>query len=811
MKTLKRIGLALLVFLIVVIVGAFIAFRVVTRRALPDYDKDIALKGLQSEVTVFRDQYGIPHIYAGNEHDLYMTAGYIMAQERLWQMDFLRRVTQGRLSEIFGKGFVETDYLLRLLRYPAKSENIINEGDTLILPALQAFADGVNRYIGDHTKKLPIEFTLLGYKPEPWEPAHSLNLIGYMGWDLKAGWSEIIFEEIRQKVDSALYRELLPDVAGQRSVVYRRDGPPDTTDYMSSLLMSAELLHGLGADILDGSNNWAVSGKKSVTGKPLLANDMHLGLSVPGIWIQMHEVIPGKLNVTGLVLPGQPLVICGHNDSIAWGMTNTYVDNVDFYEEKVNPANPNQYEYEGEWKEFKKEATVIHTKEGESIEKELVFSHRGAVISGYKDFQGKTVSMHWVGDEPSNEMKTVYHLNRAGNWNEFKDALRTFRSISQNIVYADLSGNIGLFCAAGIPIRQRDAVASLLPGWTRTYDWQGFVPFGELPYLYNPACGFVASANNKTAGNDYPYHIGTWYSLPVRYDRIVEMLGEKEKYSADDFKAIQLDQHSKLAEGYMPALLNALGNNQGFSESQEKAAETLRQWDFNMKADAAAPLLFECIYLQTIQNLINDELGEKLGNRFLTVADASRISVNQIWMRGTSLWTDDARTPGIGESLSDILLRSFRETVDSLSREFGPDVAAWQWGKRHQVNLAHPLAKVAILEKVLDLSRGPYPIGGSFHTVSPYSYSNATPFLSEHGASHRHIFDLSNWDNSLTVIPTGNSGIPASPHYCDQTPLYIEGKYHADHFSREAVERNAVHRMSFKEGTRDKGQGTSEK
>ena len=797
MKILKRILTGLLIFVVVVLIGAFVAYRIVTRRALPDYSKDIAMKGLASEVTIMRDQYAVPHIYAENEHDLYMAVGYAMAQERLWQMDFLRRITQGRLSEILGNSFVNTDYLLRLLRYQAKSEKIIKEGNPEIIAALQAFSDGVNQYIENQAKKLPIEFTLLGYKPEPWAPVHSLNLIGYMGWDLKSGWSEIIINEIRQKVDSALFKELLPDVKGQQPVVFSGDKGNGSPGSISSLLMNSRALDGMGADVFDGSNNWAVSGERSVTGRPLLANDMHLGLSVPGIWIQMHEVIPGKLNVTGLVLPGQPLIICGHNDSIAWGMTNTYVDNLDFYEEKINPADSNQYEYEGEWKDFSVVVEKIKTKEGDIVEKVLKFSHRGAVISGYKDFPGKTVTMHWVGDEPSNEMKTIYYLNRADNWNEFKEALRTFRSISQNIVYADLCGNIGLFCAAGIPIRQRDAVIKLLPGWTRTYDWQGFVPFEELPYLFNPADGFVASANNKTTGNDYPYHIGTWYSLPDRYERITEMLGEKKELSVDDFKSIQLDQHSKLAEKYMPALLRAIGNEQDLTETQKQAYNALKNWDFTMKADEAAPLLFECIYLQTIRNLFDDEMGERLGEKFINTPPVSRNSTEKIWLQGTSLWSDDINTPGIDESFSDILMKSFREMVDSLDHEFGPDLSQWQWGKLHQIILSHPLAKVAILEKLLDLNRGPYPVGGSFHTVSPYSYSNATPFHVDHGASHRHIFDLSNWDNSVTVIPTGNSGIPASPNYCDQTLLYLEGKYHPDPFSREAVEKNSVYRMKF--------------
>jgi penicillin amidase len=804
MKTAKRILTALLVVIIIVLIGAFIAFRVVTRRALPDYNKDITLKGLQSEVVIFRDKYAIPHIYAENEHDLYMAVGYTMAQERLWQLDFLRRVTQGRLSEIFGEGFVSTDYLLRLLRYQVKSENILTTLDPAVLLSLQAFADGVNLYIERNSKKLPVEFTLLGYKPEPWEPVHSLNLIGYMAWDLKAGWSEIIFEEIRQKVDSSLYKELLPDLASQTSVVYPGGSYRKGGGMISSLLMESRKLAEMGAGVLDASNNWAVSGNRSVTGKPLLANDMHLSLHIPGIWMQMHEVIPGKLNVTGLVLPGQPLVICGHNDSIAWGMTNAYVDNLDFYEEKINPADSGKYEYEGEWKEFSVVKETIKIKGGDAVEKELAFSHRGAVVSGFKDFPGKTVSMHWVGDEPSNEMQTIYYLNRAHNRADFTEALHTFLAIGQNIVYADVNGNIGLFCAAGVPIRKRDAVIEILPGWTSEYDWKGYVPFDELPSLYNPADGVVASANNKTAPDDYPYHIGTWYALPDRYDRIKELLAAKDKFSVDDFKAIQLDQKSKMAEKYMPALIRALENKTDFSDIQQKAAGALQQWDFTMKSDAAAPLLFEYIYLQTVWNLYSDEMGKDLGKKFLENTGVSRISTEQIWMHGSSIWTDDVNTPGTAESFSDILLRSFKEAVDSLARLNGPDISQWKWGNMHKITLAHPLSKVAILDRLLKLNRGPFPVGGSFHTVSPYSYPNNKLFLSDHGASHRHIFDLSNWDNSLTVIPTGNSGIPASPNYCDQTTLYIEGKYHPDPFSRKAVEANAVYRMKF---TAEQGEG----
>jgi penicillin amidase len=797
MKKIKKALLALFVFLIVLILAVFLLARYMSQKPLPDYNKDIQLKGLQSEVRVIRDKYAVPHIYAENEHDLYLAVGYIMAQERLWQMDLLRRVTQGRLSEIFGRSFAETDLLLRALRYQQKSLTILEKAEPSVKQCLQAFSEGVNQFVEVNKNRLPVEFVILGYKPEPWEPYHSLNLIGYMAWDLKAGWSEIIFEEIKQHVDSTLYKELLPDLANQKSFIYPETREKKNPKLISSLLWSAEKLDKLGADIFDGSNNWAVSGNKSITGKPIFANDMHLGLNAPGIWFQMHQVIEGKLNVTGVVLPGQPLVVCGHNDSIAWGMTNVYVDNLDFYEEKVNPSDSGQYEYNGQWMQFSIVIEKIKTKEGDTIESILKYSHRGPVVTGIKDFGEKIVTMHWAGDEPSDEMLTIYLLNRAKNWVDFTSAIQTFKSVSQNIAYADVNGNIGLYCAAGVPIRKRDAVISILPGWTDEYDWKGYVPFAELPHMFNPSQEFVVSANNKTTGNNYPYHIGTWYSLPGRFERITELLAAKEKLSMADFQEIQLDQYSKMAENYMPALLKAIQNESGFNDVQKKAANELRNWDFVMKADAPAPLIFESIYLRVFYNLYADEMGEDLAAKFIGNSSVSRISTDQIWLKEASKWTDDIKTTNKTETFADILLKSFLEVTDTLSKELGSDVSLWQWGKKHQLIIAHPLSKVALLDKAFHLHRGPFAVGGSFHTVSPFSYSFSRPFVSDHGASHRHIYDLSNWDNSLTVLPTGNSGIPSSKHYCDQTNLYIQGKYHIDNFSKQAVEQNAVYRMKF--------------
>ena len=797
MKILKRILLALLMLVIVIALVAVIFVRNLSQRGVPDYTKDLPLQGLHGPVEVYRDSFSIPHVYARDKHDLYMATGYLLAEDRLWQMDMLRHVTEGRLSEIFGVKYVETDLLLRSLRFGLKSQRILASADTASLDAIRAFTEGVNQFIKANGHHLPPEFGILKYKPENWEPSQSLNMIGYMAWDLKAGWSEILLNDIRKTVDSLRYRQLLPDLMREQPAVYSElTGKSNPVAVVPDLLLHTDLLQELGADVLDGSNNWAVSGTKSATGMPLLANDMHLGLSIPGIWYQMHQVVNGEMNVTGLVLPGAPVIICGHNDSIAWGMTNTYVDNLDFYEEKINPADSGQYEFNGEWKDFEIQKVIIKISNGTQVERQLRFTHRGAVVSSFKNIPGKVISMHWVGDEMSNEFRSVLLLNQANNWNDFTEALKTFTSISQNIVYADKKGNIGLYCAAGVPVRKRDIAFGILPGQTDEYDWKGYVPFDQLPHLFNPAQGFVASANNRTTSADYPYHIGSWYSLPSRYERITEMLEDKKILSVDDFKTIQNDQHSRLAEKYMPVILRSLEAHTGWNDTEKKALALLKNWDYSMDKKSGAAAIFETLYLQLIKCTFADELGGQFID-FNGVTSISRNAMDQLMEIKDSPWFDDITTTGKKETLNDAIVCSFSAAVSDLGKQMGTDPLSWEWGKIHHLVLAHPLASVKILDRIFNLNRGPFPVGGSFHTVSPYSYDANEPFESNHGSSHRHIYDVANWDNSFTVIPTGNSGIPASRHYCDQTEMYLNGQYHHDYFSKELIVSHAKYKMKF--------------
>ena len=796
MRLFKRILKIAGIFLILLLIAGIFFIRNIAYKALPDYEQDITLERLKDEVTVHRDAYAVPTIYAANEEDLYRAAGYIMAQDRLWQMDLLRRATTGKLSEIFGEDLVNTDQLMRSLRIPDKSAIVLRQTDPEIINALEAFADGVNQFIRQNLNNLPPEFSILGYQPEEWLPEHSVNLTGYMAWDLNMGWSkEVVLHKLRNQLDDDKFAELVPHLELQTSPVYPNFLLTDT-DFHTSLAEPTLKLRELGLEIFSGSNNWAVSGKKSSTGMPIMANDMHLGLFAPGIWYQMHQVVEGKLNVTGVVLPGQPLVVAGHNENIAWGMTNVMLNDVDFYLETVNPENHRQYLFMGEWRDMEVRTEIISTGKDESVERELLFTHRGPVISGFKDIDDQVVSMRWLGNEYSNEVRSVYLLNRAGNWDEFRNALTTFISVSQNVIYADTEGNIGLHMAAGIPIREGNGIF-LAPGEDDTYDWKGIVPFEEVPYTYNPPAGYVASANNRTVPDDYPHYISHWFDLPNRYDRIQEMLLEREKLSVDDFRDMLGDKRSKLAERMLPGLLNQLRQKSGLRANEQRAIELLSEWDFVYSPDRAEPIIFEKFYLMFIENLLLEDMGEELYTEFIADKILVRNIVDLVWIRRQSAWlAGDNLASGPG-SFNDLVYKSFYETIEWLELNIGTNPNNWSWGEVHNLTLAHPIGSVKLIDRVFNMNRGPYSPGGSFHTVCPYSYTFNEPFKVNHGASQRHIYSTANWDESLTVIPTGTSGIPASDYYCDQTELYVNGLFREDLFSDPEVDKATRYRMKL--------------
>jgi penicillin G amidase len=783
MKTIKYILLSLLSLVIIAIIVIVFVVSGINRSSRPVYKGELKISGLNNDVTVYRDSRGMPHIYAKDEHDLYFSVGYIMAQDRLWQMDLIRRATRGTLSEVLGIKLKETDKFLRCLQMTAKSKEIIKNEDKTTLAYMQSFADGVNAFIASAGKKLPPEFRILSYKPDPWQLEDICNIVGYMGWDLASEnlSEDIFYRKLIEKLGSDKAVQLIPDYKAVSAYVFPGFALNDTLLKNAQLFISGmDTLKSLGIVSFSGSNNWAVSGKKTASGKPVLSNDMHLSFGSPGIWMQMHQVIPGRLNVTGVVIPGEPFVVAGHNEKIAWGETNLMVDDIDLFSEKINPANNNQYYYDGAWKDMVVKKEIIKIKGGKPDSIILRFTHRGPIISGLNNIDDASLSMRWSGYDYSDEIRSVCLLNRAENWNDFRSAISTFRSASQNFAYADAEGNIGLNTGGGIPVRKGNG-ALIRNGVTSEYDWKGYVPFEQLPSVYNPETGYVSSANNRTVDEKFPYYISSDFVIPYRINRIRQMLNEKEKFSIDDFKRMILDQHSDYAALLTPFILKLADRKKDLNPVELSALNTLSGWDYDMKADLSAPTIFEFFRISFINNLLSDELQDLYGQ---LPAIAKDYYIYRILKTGPDAWVDNINTVPV-ESLDDIILKSFKDCITKLSISYGDDEKKWRWGSIHKITIEHPLGSVKLIDRIFHFNSPAYEIGGSNHTVSPYSYGAG--FKVNHGASERHIFNTADWDESYTVIPTGESGVPSSEFYLSQMKSYLGGEFYKDAFSEKAV------------------------
>jgi penicillin G amidase len=796
MKIFKTLFKLFLMLVGAALIAALFLITGIKHSAIPKYNGVLKIPGLGSDVTVYRDERGMPHIYASDEHDLYFSTGFIMAQERLWQMDLIRRATKGRLSEIFGESMVKTDLFLRSLAMSTKSKMVISNEDPATVECMKAYTDGVNAYISAAGGKLPPEFRILGYKPDPWKLEDIANIIGYMGWDLASSnlSADIFNYRLFQKLGYARGATLIPDLKAVTTYAFPDYRLSDTAlKSAQEFITSIDKLKALGVVSFSGSNNWAVSGSRTETGKPVFSNDMHLGLTSPGIWIEMHQVIPGKLNVTGVIVPGEPFVVAGHNEKIAWGMTNLMVDDIDLFAEKINPDNHNQYYFNNEWKDMVVRDEIIKIKGGKADTLRLSFTHRGPVISEFRGVEDASLSMRWSGYDMSDELKAVYKINRASDWDEFRTAISLFRSISQNFAYADVEGNIGLNTGGGIPVRK--GYGSIIRnGETDEFDWKGFVPFSQLPSSFNPATGYVSSANNKTVNEEYPYYISFRFYPPFRITRIRQMLDEKEKSGIDDFKRMITDQHSYYAAILTPYILKLKEHQAEMDPIESASLKMLEDWDYDMKANLAAPAIFEYFRISFSKNLLADELGDLFKQLPAAINDNY---IYKIILTGDDEWVDDVNTKG-RETLDAIIKKSFTDCIKNLSDACGSDPNKWEWGNIHKITLEHPMSKVKILDRLFGLNSKEYGVGGSNHTVCPYSYTDG--FKVSDGASERHIFNTADWDESYSVIPTGISGVPASEFYLSQTRTYLDGKFYKDHFSEAAVKAAAKYTLVLKPG-----------
>lgn len=789
MKIIKWGLISILGLFVIVIAAVYIYLK----STLPDYEGEITLKAITDDVRIIRDSYGMPHIYAGNDNDAYFALGYSMAQDRMFHMDMVRRAVRGQLAEILGSPLVKIDKLFRTITAGKSIEDITNQYPPEIKEAGKSFADGVNAYLQNRKGPLPIEFTILGYEPKPWKFSDGVAVHYYMAWDLNGAFAnEMRYASVIKKVGEALAKEIFPDYpAGYPTIIPEGS---TTLDFLKTLTAAREKL---GVEGGGASNSWVVSAKKSATGKPILANDPHLGHGAPGIWYEAHLVTP-NMNVSGSILPGIPYVVIGANEHVAWGFTNVMADDADFYIEKLNPENPEQYEYNGKWESMHTKTEVIKVKGADDVTFNVRSTRHGPVIDDVNEFEESTntaITMRWSAYEKLEAIQAFQLMNRAKSIDDLEFAVQYFKCPGQNWVYADDQGNIGYWAAVGIPIRENFEGVLPLKGWDDEHEWKGYAPTKAQPHLRNPERGWIATANNKHIGGDYPHTISHYYVAPDRFLRIQELLTEKDKLNVADFQRMHSDFYVMLAKDWVPIIQKSLAN-ENLTPGEQKSISALKQWDFVAGADSIEASIFHAFLNALVKNTFEKRLGQDLYQQYIKSNDMVIKALRDMMNQGTSTWFDNPETAQV-ENLSQVVTKSFKDGVSYLEKEMGDNIDKWNWGTIHTLTLKHPFGRASgLMAFFFDI--GPFPMGGSLSTVNPQPYRFTKPWDGYHGASLRYIIDFADRKNSKRVIPAGISGNFMSPHYDDQVDLWRTGRYRPFVLDRESIDADARYELTLR-------------
>ena len=787
---LVRIGIALLVILI--ILGSAGVWFV--RRPWPQVSGMIAVPGLSSSVEIIRDQWGVPHIYAQNEHDLFFAQGYVHAQDRLWQMEVTRRICSGTFSEVVGEPTVYLDRFFLTLRLRQMAEQSWTELDGESRAILEAYAAGVNAYVQSRRDRLPLEFTILGVDPEPWTPIDSLTWESMLALNMGLNQElELLQARVVAELGEEAARQLFSPPFEHPPIIV----PADVGDYewmrgvrLDGLAVVDEWIGNL--DQSWGSNNWVVHGSRTATGMPILANDVHVDLPIPSIWYE-NGVHGGRFDSVGFSLPGAPLVVIGHNHRIAWGITNLDPDVQDLYVEKLDDTeNPTQYEFMGEWFDLDVIQETINVKGSEPVTFDVLLTRHGPIINDALTFEPsdmEPLALRWTLYEGSQVFHSIVLVNLATNWDEFRTAVQYWDTLSQNFVYADVEGNVGYQAAGRIPIRTPHHTGDLpVPGWTGEYEWQGFIPFDELPSVLNPPTGFIATANNRVISDDYPYQLCNEWFPGYRVRRINDLLTAGDHFTIEDMQDIQAQTYSLPAEALRPYLLAI----QPEDDLQVEALAYVEAWDLYFEMDRVGASIYETWYMFMLQNVVGDELGEDLTWRYQQGIRKHVPMMIELMTDPDNAWFDDVNTPEI-ETRDDIVRRSLADAVNWLSEWYGQDPRRWEWGRLHTATFTHtPLGQsgIAPLDRIFNSRTVPAP--GSQFSVNMGWYSwPDQPFSVFHGTAQRMIVDLGNWDNVLAIHTPGQSEHLFHPHREDLISMWQNVEYHIFPFTQEAVEESA--------------------
>ena len=755
-------------------------------KALAVVSGQLRAQGLERSVDVLRDRWGVAHIYAQNQHDLFFAQGVVAAQDRLFQMELWKRAGQGRLAEILGASALSRDVNARALRYRGDMKAEYESYSPDAQAILTAFTDGINSYIASLTAPggpgLPIEFQLAGFSPDAWHPEDCLNRMA-------------AFSMTGNALSELEHAQALAELGAEKASKLFTFDPAvalDPAPLLDLTGLSPELLKNLiGSDrriefpahSLEESNNWTISGALTASGKPLLANDPHRVIALPSLRYMVHLVAPGW-NVIGAGEPGLPGVALGHNEHIAWGFTIFGLDQQDLYVEELNPANPLEYKTEVGWKKMEVRREVFLVKGAAAAEVELKFTRHGPVLW---DDGKRALALRWVGSEPGTAgYLASLAIDRAENWDQFESAVARWKVPSENLVYADNAGNTGEHSAGLSPLRNWTGLLPV-PG-SNNYNWTGFIPTSELPHFFNPQEGFVATANHRMIPQHYPYNVGFEWAPPYRVTRIRSVIEsakqDHHKLTTADMESLQNDDTS------LPALeFQKLVRSTPLKD--DPALKSFLRWDGELRRESSEATLYE-VWFQQARLALGERFWkersghlQKLSGSYadLPADTALRILTNP----DKDLFGDNPLA-----SRDQVLADTLRSAHKELEKLLGPDASQWSWGKLHTVHFRHALDEQPGVKDLLDL--GPLSRPGDQYTVNATgAYGDSLEQVS--GASYREILDTSNWDQSVAVNTPGQSGQPGSSHYSDLMPLWDAGRYFPLLYSRKAVEGETADRL----------------
>ncbi|MHA1986667.1 MAG: penicillin acylase family protein [Promethearchaeota archaeon] len=731
----------------------------IAKNAFPPVSGSEKVKGIQEEVEILWDKWGIPHVYANASNDAYFAQGYIHASHRLWQLEFFRRVTSGELSEIVGEATLDRDKHYRTIglhRIAQKSANNLRQNpnnETLL--GLNSYIEGVNTGIQKALKNLPLEFALIDIKPRVWTLEDSIRIMSLIEWGL-GSWSyplELLRENLVLKLGVDMADKVIPLYSGAK------------------------------IDRSKGSNGWVISPNKSESGAVLFANDPHLTLTLPSIWILMHLICP-DFNVIGSSFPGVSSIILGHNDQIAWGATTVTSDNVDLFKLEINPDNENQYKYNDKWIDFEVIDEPIKIQGSSNpLDYKVKLTKFGPIIEyielGTKAYKIKLpgkYAMQWTSYIANLEdaIDGFTEISMASNWKDFRDAVSKITVTPQNFIYGDIKGNIGHQHGGRLPQRRYGDGATVTPGTAEKYNWSDLVPFEKMLSIYNPDYGFVYTANFNEDKAPNGILIAQDTTKPYRQMRIKKLLQGKKKFSFDDFRSFQLDLFTEEAQELLPIMLKHL-KDKSLSNHLKEVITILEDWDYYLTKNTVAGTIYKIWFQESLRIILVPLIGKELFDMYLT---SNPFELKRLF----KIYEDNI------EELKQKLLVALENTIKFLSEKLSPKINNWKWGNLHKVVLTHPFSQANEEAKMLNI--GPYKIGGDGNTLRNGSFDPMNNYENIVGPSLRHIHDLSDWDKSIGVIPGGQSGLPFHKHYNDLMKLWVRGKYVPLLYTKEAISKN---------------------